>query len=95
MEKWLLKNIFNNKLRDSKKLSPKKREEIYKELKKLHHIKKAKGNPCHFCFFAVAHISNKIIDKKGITYATRLGVEKCLKNIKLKHLKEILKIQLN
>ena len=31
LEKWILKNIFQNKLRDSKKLSPKKREEIYKK----------------------------------------------------------------
>lgn len=70
MEKELLKNIFDNKLRDSKKLSPKKREEIYKKfciLKKESHI-----------FFSVSHVSNKIIDKKGISYATKLGIKRSL-----------------
>lgn len=75
MGNWLLKNIFNNKLRDSKKLSSKKREEIYKKLCML----KNEGR----IFFAVSHISNKIIDKKGISYATKLGIIGCLK--KLEH----------
>ncbi|MEK7635086.1 MAG: ribonuclease HII [Patescibacteria group bacterium] len=70
MEKWLLKNIFDNKLRDSKKLSPKKREEIYKKLLILK--KQSKIN------FSVSHISNKIIDEKGISYAIKLGVRKSL-----------------
>lgn len=73
MQKWLLKNIFQNKLRDSKKLSPKKREEIYKKfliLKKENKIS-----------FTVSHISNKIIDEKGISYAIRLGIKRCLNNI--------------
>lgn len=71
--KWILKNIFENKLRDSKKLSEKKREEIYKkflELKKDHKIN-----------FSVSHISNKVIDKKGITEALKEGIKKCLKNL--------------
>lgn len=70
MEKWLLKNIFDNKLRDSKKLSPQKREEIYKMfliLKKQNKI-----------FFSVSHISNKIIDKKGIIYAINLAIKRVL-----------------
>lgn len=73
-EKWILKNIFNNKLRDSKKLSPKKREEFYKkfcQLKKEDQV-----------FFAVAHISNKIIDKKGISYAINYAIKKLLVNTK-------------
>ena len=70
MEKWLLKNIFNNKLRDSKKLSPKKREEIYKKFCKLKKENKIS--------FSVSHISNKIIDKRGLTYAINLGIKKSL-----------------
>jgi ribonuclease HII len=74
MEKWLLKNIFENKLRDSKKLSPKKREEIYKKFLELK--KEGKIN------FSVSHISNKIIDKKGISYAINLAINKLLVNTK-------------
>jgi ribonuclease HII len=75
MEKWLLKNIFDNKLRDSKKLIPKKREEIYKKfclLKKENKIS-----------FSVSHVSNKIIDKKGISFAIKKAIANCLK--KLEH----------
>jgi len=75
MGKWLLKNVFQNKLRDSKKLSPQKREEIYKKfclLKKENKIS-----------FSVSHVSNKTIDEKGISYATKLGIKKCLKKINL------------
>jgi ribonuclease HII len=84
MGKWLLKNIFpqhqmvgdltktsgGNFIRDSKKLSPKKREEIYKkflELKKQNRIN-----------FAVSHISNKVIDKKGISKSIKIGIDKYL-----------------
>jgi ribonuclease HII len=79
--KWLLKHIFDlsaqagNKLRDSKKLSPKKREEIYKKFCEL----KKSGK----LFFSVSHISNTIIDQRGLTYATKLGIKKSL--IKLQH----------
>lgn len=71
---WILKNIFDNKLRDSKKLSPKKREEIYKKfclLKKQSEV-----------FFSVSHISNKIIDKRGISYATNIAIKRALVNTK-------------
>lgn len=73
MEKWLLKNLFDNKLRDSKKLSSKKREEIYKRLLELKKENKIT--------FAVSHISNKIIDKRGIGYAIKLSIKKCLDKI--------------
>lgn len=85
MGKWLLKNTFENKLRDSKKLSEKKREEIYKkflELKKNHKIN-----------FSVSHISNKIIDKIGISKAVEIGIKKCLKNLEIENYK--LKIKLD
>lgn len=73
MGRWLLKNVFQNKLRDSKKLSSQKREEIYKKFL----ILKKEGK----IYFTVSHISNKIIDKEGITYATKLGIKKCLNSI--------------
>jgi len=76
MKKWLLKNIFDNKLRDSKKLSQKKREEIYKKLLLL----KKQGE----VFFAVFYASNKMIDKKGISFSIKKGITSCLK--KLQHI---------
>lgn len=77
MEKWLLKNIFDNKLRDSKKLSPKKREEIYKKFCELKKVGKVQ--------FSVSHISNKVIDEKGISYAIKFGISKSLKKLNVKH----------
>jgi len=74
LEKWILKNIFENKLRDSKKLSPKKREEIYKKFCLL----KTEGKVS----FAVSHISNKVIDKKGISYAINYAIKNLLVNTK-------------
>lgn len=71
--KWLLKNIFQNKLRDSKKLSPKQRYTIYRKLLSLKKESKI--------YFLVSHISNKIIDKKGISWAIRLGIKKCLSDL--------------
>ena len=71
---WILKNIFNNKLRDSKKLSPKKREGIYKEFLRL----KKSGK----IFFSVSHVSNKIIDEKGISFATKIAIKRALVNTK-------------
>ncbi len=70
---WILKNIFENKLRDSKKLSPKKREEIYKKFCVLKKEKKI--------FFSVVSISNKIIDEQGISKAIQIGIKKSLKKL--------------
>src|SRR3989344_7291099 len=70
MRSWLLKNIFNNRLRDSKKLNPKKREEIYKKFVKLK--KSGKIN------FQISHISSKIIDKVGISKSIKIGISKSL-----------------
>ena len=66
MEKWLLKNIFDNKLRDSKKLSSAARYTIYRKLLELKKEKKV--------FFIVTHVSNKVIDKKGISFAVRSAI---------------------
>jgi ribonuclease HII len=79
LEKWILKNIFENKLRDSKKLSLKKRKEIYKKFLALKKAGKV--------FFAVSHISNKVIDREGISFAIRKAISSCLKNLKFKKFK--------
>lgn len=70
----ILKNIFNNKLRDSKKLSEKNRKEICKKLL----ILKNEGK----VIFSVAHVSNKIIDKKGISYGINFAIKRLLVNTK-------------
>lgn len=68
MEKWLLENVFHGKLRDSKKLKEKERETIAKKLSKL----KKEGK----VFFAVTHVSNKVIDKKGISFTINYAIKK-------------------
>lgn len=65
--------ISNLKLRDSKKLSPKKREEWYKLIIKNPNIK-----------WTVGQVSEKIIDKINILEATKLVMEKAIKNLETK-----------
>lgn len=67
--------ILGGKIKDSKQFSPERRKEIYKSLSKL---RKEDG-----ILFDISHISNKIIDEKGISYATKLGIKRCLN--KLEH----------
>lgn len=70
----LVSKGFNWKLilgvADSKQLSPKKREEIFAIAKKLEKAGKLKT--------AVALVSEKIIDTKGITFAVREGIGRAL-----------------
>lgn len=66
---------FFRGIRDSKKLSSKNREMWY--LKALEARKKDLLN------FSVSLVSEKIIDKKGIVYAIKLGIEKGLNNLKV------------
>lgn len=73
--------ILGGKIKDSKQFSSKRREEIYKEFLKLK--SKTPRLSSGQVFFSVSHVSNKIIDKKGISYATRLGIKRSLK--KLEH----------
>lgn len=61
------------KLRDSKKLSEKKREEFFEKMKAL----KREGK----LDFAVALVSAKLIDDRGISYAIKSGLEGCLKKL--------------
>ncbi len=53
--------------KDSKKLSPKKREEFFLKFKTIPH--------------AVASVSNTLIDRLGIAAAARMAVGRCLKKI--------------
>jgi ribonuclease HII len=74
----LLKN--NKKLpplgKDSKKLKEKDREKYVKVLEEL---KKQK-----VINFSVVHVSNTIIDTKGISYAIKKGIKDGFKNLKIK-----------
>jgi ribonuclease HII len=73
----LLKN--NKKLpplgKDSKKLKEKDREKYVKVLEEL---KKQK-----VINFSVVHVSNTIIDTKGISYAIKKGIKDGFKNLKI------------
>ena len=65
----LAPKIFKN-IRDSKKLSPKKREEWFLKFKKT-----------PFLCFGAASVSHTIIDKKGISAATRRALTRCLSSL--------------
>lgn len=67
--------ILGGKIRDSKQLPPLRRAKIYRSFIKLQKNKEVN--------FVVRHISNLIIDKKGISHAINLGISRCLK--KLQH----------
>jgi len=75
---FLLKNV-----RDSKKISPKKREKIYQEVLKT-----------SFLIFGVGKVSPKVIDKINIFKATKRAMERAVKNLEkklnLKNKKKIL-----
>ncbi len=81
------KNIkFIKTLKDSKKLSSKKREGIFDELTKLKEDKKV--------FFETWIVSNKIIDKINIRNANKIAMEQALKKLFLRinenQIKEVL-----
>ena len=64
-------NYFTKlKINDSKKVSPKKREELYKILTNHNQIK-----------FAIGKASEKIIDRINILEATKLAMIKAIKNL--------------
>ncbi|MCJ7786704.1 ribonuclease HII [Patescibacteria group bacterium] len=69
-------SIFNFqflKIKDSKKLTPKKREEFYKILTNHPQIK-----------WGIGRVSEKVIDKINIKNAAELAMEKALKKLKVK-----------
>lgn len=57
---------------DSKKLTPKKRDELYEKIKNT-----------AVCY-SIQEVDNKTIDKINILNATRLGMQNCVKNLKVK-----------
>ncbi len=79
IRQYILKHIFDNKLRDSKKLSEKQREVIFKQLEILQKEGKI--------FFTYSHISNKIIDKIGISRSIQIGVNKNLEKFEILNFK--------
>ena len=70
-----IKEIFRG-ARDSKKLTAKKREEIFQKIKI--------AEKTHILRYIVRYESNKVIDKKGISFAIRSCIEKAFKNLNLK-----------
>ena len=67
---------FLKGIKDSKRLSAKKREEWFKKIKNNPKLK-----------YSVVSISHSIIDKKGISYALHLAVERCINNLKIENQK--------
>lgn len=76
--------ILGGKIKDSKQISPIKRYTIYRIFLKLRDEGKVS--------FSVSHISNKIIDRRGISYATNLGIKRCLRILELE-IRNSLKIE--
>lgn len=66
---------FFNGVKESKQLSEEKREEWFKVIKKKNNEK--------FVNFSVCFQSEKVIDKKGISWAIKKCLENCLKNLKV------------
>lgn len=67
-----IKKIFKD-ARDSKKLTPKKRDEIFKRIKEV--------SKTHNIRYIVYYESNKIIDKFGISFAIKSCIEKAFKKL--------------
>jgi ribonuclease HII len=63
--------ILLKEVNDSKKLSPKKREKLYKILIKSHFIE-----------WGIGQVSEKVIDKINILEATKLAMKKAVDNLK-------------
>ena len=61
-------------LRDSKKLSEKKREELFQKIREL--SKQGK------CFYSVSLTSSSIIDRHGIVFAIKKSLNKCLNDLR-------------
>ena len=60
---------------DSKKLSPRKREQIFKRIKELK--KQGKLN------YKLASVSHTVIDRKGIGYAVRKAISRALERLRI------------
>jgi ribonuclease HII len=60
---------------DSKKLSPEKREALFRQAQDLRHHRQLD--------FAVAMVGSSTIDEKGIVFAIKLAMQRCIKRLKL------------
>lgn len=65
---------FSKELKDSKKLSPRKRKEIFEMLRSLPKVK-----------WGIGRVSEKVIDKINILQATKLAMERAVKKLKVKN----------
>jgi ribonuclease HII len=65
--------ILLREVKDSKQLSPKKREKLYNLLTKNSYIK-----------WGIGKVSEKVIDKINIFQATKLAMQKAINNLKIK-----------
>ena len=78
-------SIFNRqflkKLKDSKKLTPKKREKIFKMLRNLPEVK-----------WGIGRVSEKVIDKINIFQATKLAMKRAVNNLISKSKKRKVKV---
>ncbi len=68
LQQWQIQGI-----RDSKKLTPKKREELYEMITKHPHIE-----------WGIGRTSEKVIDKINILEATKLAMERAVRNLERK-----------
>jgi ribonuclease HII len=71
-EKLKFKNLLK-KIRDSKKLTPPKRKELYQQIIK-----------CPFIKWGIGKVSEKVIDKINIFEATKLAMKKAIESLKKK-----------
>lgn len=65
------KRNFKNRVEDSKRLTVKEREEVFKEIKKK-------------CLIGIGIVDNKVIDRINIFQASRLAMKKALASLKIK-----------
>ena len=76
-----LKSQIPKNLKDSKKLTPKKREEIFKMLRNSSWVK-----------WGIGRVSEKVIDKINILQATKLAMERAVNNLMSKNKKQNVKV---
>ena len=73
IKKFSIFNFQFSNIKDSKKLSPKKREEFYRILMKSPNIK-----------WGIGRVSEKVIDKINILEATKLAMKRAIRNLEKK-----------
>ncbi len=72
---------FSKELKDSKKLSPRKREKIFRILRNLSGVE-----------WGIGRVSEKIIDKINVFQATKLAMKRAIDNLISKNKKQNVKI---